>query len=38
VIAFPKTQSGVDPMTNAPTPVEDKQLADLGIRVVPPKH
>ena len=30
VIAFPKTQSGTDPMTNAPTPVEAKQLSDLG--------
>jgi aspartyl-tRNA synthetase len=35
VIAFPKTQSGSDPMTNAPTPVEPKQLNDLGIRVLP---
>jgi aspartyl-tRNA synthetase len=35
VIAFPKTQSGLDPMTNAPTPVVDKQLSDLGIRVLP---
>jgi aspartyl-tRNA synthetase len=37
VIAFPKTQSGLDPMTNAPTPVAQKQLDDLGIRVLPPK-
>ncbi|MEA3185997.1 MAG: aspartyl-tRNA synthetase [Ilumatobacteraceae bacterium] len=37
VIAFPKTQSGTDPMTNAPTPVDPKQLIDLGIRVLPPK-
>jgi aspartyl-tRNA synthetase len=37
VIAFPKTQSGMDPMTNAPTPVAQKQLDDLGIRVLPPK-
>ena len=37
VIAFPKTQSGADPMTNAPTPVDTKQLEDLGIRVLPPK-
>jgi aspartyl-tRNA synthetase len=37
VIAFPKTQSGMDPMTNAPTPVDPKQLDDLGIRVLPPK-
>jgi len=37
VIAFPKTQSGLDPMTNAPTPVVQKQLDELGIRVLPPK-
>jgi aspartyl-tRNA synthetase len=37
VIAFPKTQSGMDPMTNAPTPVDAKQLDPLGIRVLPPK-
>jgi aspartyl-tRNA synthetase len=37
VIAFPKTQSGLDPMTNAPTPVDGRQLDDLGIRVLPPK-
>ncbi len=37
VIAFPKTQSGSDPMTNAPTPVSAKQLDELGIRVLPPK-
>ena len=36
VIAFPKTQSGADPLTNAPTAVDVKQLGDLGIRVVPP--
>jgi aspartyl-tRNA synthetase len=37
VIAFPKTQSGADPMTNAPTPVDAKQLNDLGIRTLSPK-
>ena len=37
VIAFPKTQSGSDPMTNSPTPVQGNQLNDLGIRVLPPK-
>ncbi len=37
VIAFPKTQSGTDLMTNAPTPVDAKQLDELGIRVLPPK-
>ncbi|MEY3566777.1 MAG: aspartyl-tRNA synthetase [Actinomycetota bacterium] len=37
VIAFPKTQSGQDPMTNAPTRAEAKQLDELGIRTLPPK-
>jgi aspartyl-tRNA synthetase len=36
VIAFPKTQSGQDPMTNAPTPADPKQLAELGVRILPP--
>jgi aspartyl-tRNA synthetase len=36
VIAFPKTQSGQDPMTNAPTRADARQLEDLGIRVLPP--
>ncbi|MEX1124830.1 MAG: aspartate--tRNA ligase [Acidimicrobiia bacterium] len=31
VIPFPKTQTGVDPMTASPTWVEDAQLAELGI-------
>jgi aspartyl-tRNA synthetase len=31
VIPFPKTQTGVDPMTGAPTWVEDVQLDELGI-------
>ena len=35
MIAFPKTQSGGDPMTNAPTAVAPKQLDELGIRVLP---
>jgi len=34
VIAFPKTQSGVDPLTNAPSPIDPKQLRELGLRVV----
>ncbi|MUH50161.1 MAG: aspartate--tRNA ligase [Actinobacteria bacterium] len=37
VIAFPKTQSGSDPMTNSPTPADPKQLTELGIRTLPPK-
>ena len=36
VIAFPKTQSGADPLTGAPTPIDDRHLAELGLGVVPP--
>jgi aspartyl-tRNA synthetase len=36
VIAFPKTQSGADPLTGAPTPLPASALAGLGIRVVTP--
>jgi aspartyl-tRNA synthetase len=36
VIAFPKPQSGLDPMTNAPTEIDDGQLTELGLRVLPP--
>ncbi len=32
VIAFPKPQSGVDPMTGAPTEVDPQLLKDLGLR------
>jgi aspartyl-tRNA synthetase len=37
VIAFPKTQSGSDPMTGAPKPLAPGALAELGLRPVPPK-
>jgi len=37
VIAFPKTQSGVDPLTEAPTPIDDRALTELGLRLLPPK-
>jgi aspartyl-tRNA synthetase len=33
VIAFPKTQKAFDPMTSAPSPVNQKQLDELGIRI-----
>jgi len=33
VIAFPKTQTAADLMTNAPTPVSDEQLKELHVRV-----
>jgi aspartyl-tRNA synthetase len=38
VIAFPKNQAGLDPMSGAPSEVSPAQLAELGIRLVePPK-
>jgi aspartyl-tRNA synthetase len=36
VIAYPKTQSGADPLTQAPTPIDPAHLAELGLRVLPP--
>ncbi len=36
VIAFPKTASGSDPLTDAPGPVDDRQLAEVGVRLLPP--
>jgi aspartyl-tRNA synthetase len=35
VIAFPKTQKGTCPLTDAPAPVADAQLAELGVALVP---
>ncbi len=35
VIAFPKTQSGGDPLTQAPTEIEPAQLEELGLRLLP---
>jgi len=35
VISFPKTQSGGDPLTNAPGPLDDRHLDELGLRVLP---
>ncbi|MGB1676633.1 MAG: aspartate--tRNA ligase [Acidimicrobiales bacterium] len=35
VIAFPKTQSGSDPLTNAPTPLDSTHLEELGLRLSP---
>ena len=39
VLAFPKTQSGIDPMLEAPSAPEPKQYEELGLRFVglPPK-
>ena len=36
VIAFPKTQSGADPLTGAPTPVTPAQLAEVNLRPLKP--
>jgi aspartyl-tRNA synthetase len=38
VIPFPKTAKAIDLMMDAPTPVSDKQLKELGIGVVVPKR
>ena len=35
VIAFPKVQNASCPLTNAPDPVDDKQLSELHIAVLP---
>jgi aspartyl-tRNA synthetase len=37
VTAFPKTQSGADPLTGAPSDPDPAHLQELGIRVLPPK-
>ncbi len=36
VIAFPKTQSGADPLTGAPSSVAPELLTELGLRLLPP--
>ena len=35
VMPFPKTQTGYDPMTNSPGPVDELQLEELGIDLRP---
>jgi aspartyl-tRNA synthetase len=37
VIAFPKAASGIDPLTGAPAPVDERQLRELGIRLEQPR-
>jgi aspartyl-tRNA synthetase len=36
VIAFPKTQSGADVMSGAPSPIDERQLKEAHIRVAAP--
>jgi aspartyl-tRNA synthetase len=38
VQAFPKAQSGADPLMGGPAPVDQAQLDELSIRVLPPPH
>ena len=38
VIAFPKTQKGSDPLTNAPSPADPAHLEELGLRVIPQEN
>jgi aspartyl-tRNA synthetase len=37
VVAFPKTASGSEPLSGAPTPIAQDILAELGIQVLPKK-
>ncbi|TVR70261.1 MAG: aspartate--tRNA ligase [Spirochaetaceae bacterium] len=37
VIAFPKTANGLNPMDGSPGPVDEQQLADLGLQLAPRK-
>jgi aspartyl-tRNA synthetase len=38
VTAFPKAQSGQDPLTGAPAPVDEAQLRELGLELIPTKE
>ena len=35
VIAFPKNQRGIDPLTRAPASLEDAQLKELNLNIIP---
>jgi aspartyl-tRNA synthetase len=35
VIAFPKTANGLSPMDDSPSPVDPKQLEELGLAIIP---
>jgi aspartyl-tRNA synthetase len=36
VIAFPKAASGIDPLTGAPAPADQRQLDELGVKLIAP--
>ncbi len=38
VIAFPKTQKGTDPLTNAPSPADPAHMEELGLRILPQEN
>lgn len=38
VIAFPKTANGLSPMDDSPSPVDQKQLEELGLQLAPRKE
>ena len=37
VIAFPKTARGIDPMMEAPSPIEPEKLKEYGLNLLPRK-
>ncbi len=37
VIAFPKTQTGVDPLLDTPAALDAALLEELGLRLIGPK-
>ncbi len=38
LVAFPKNQAGLDPMSGSPTPVDAAQLAELGLALREPRE
>ncbi len=34
LVAFPKTTSGTDPLSGAPTAIDDRRMTELGLQVV----